>query len=71
MTSFLRGEDNAPGAGGSQLIRREEGVFSGSAAYPQQQAVLWALRELTGKDAGERAEDWHRALTRDTIGIRW
>lgn len=31
-------------------------------AYPQRQAVLWALRELTGEDAGDRSEDWHRRL---------
>jgi hypothetical protein len=32
-------------------------------SYPQREAVLWALRELTGEDAGEWAEDWHVLLT--------
>lgn len=27
-------------------------------SYPQREAVLWALRELTGKDCGESSEDW-------------
>jgi hypothetical protein len=27
-------------------------------SYPQREAVLWALRELTGKDVGDRKEDW-------------
>jgi hypothetical protein len=30
------------------------------ASYPQRESVLWALRELTGEDAGDRTEDWHR-----------
>jgi hypothetical protein len=30
--------------------------------YPQRDAVLYALRKLTGKDAGQRSEDW-RAMT--------
>ncbi len=28
------------------------------ASYPQREAVLWALRELTGEDVGNRSEDW-------------
>jgi hypothetical protein len=28
------------------------------ASYPQREAVLWALRELTGEDHGDRSEDW-------------
>jgi hypothetical protein len=34
------------------------------ATYPQREAVLWALRELTGEDAGDKSEDWHRRLVR-------
>lgn len=30
--------------------------------YPQRQAVLFALRELTGQDAGPNAADWRRIL---------
>jgi hypothetical protein len=30
--------------------------------YPQRGAVLFALRELTGSDAGEHASDWSRLL---------
>ena len=30
--------------------------------YAQRQAVLWALRELTGRDAGDRSADWYWAL---------
>jgi len=33
-----------------------------AADYPQRQAVLFALRELTGQDAGPRAADWRRLL---------
>jgi hypothetical protein len=31
-------------------------------SYPQREAVLFALREITGMDAGERTEDWKKAL---------
>jgi hypothetical protein len=31
-------------------------------SYPQREAVLFALRELTGEDAGDTAEDWYRFL---------
>jgi hypothetical protein len=32
------------------------------ATYPQRQAILFALRELTGADHGSRAKDWLAAL---------
>jgi HEAT repeat protein len=32
------------------------------ATYPQREAVLWALRRLTGIDAGAASADWRRAL---------
>jgi hypothetical protein len=32
------------------------------AVYPQREAVLFALRELTGKDAGTSAGAWRQAL---------
>jgi hypothetical protein len=31
-------------------------------AYPQREAVLWALQLLTGQNAGTRSEDWQRYL---------
>jgi hypothetical protein len=34
------------------------------ATYPQREAVLWALRELTGEDVGDKSEDWRRRLVR-------
>jgi hypothetical protein len=33
-----------------------------STDYPQRRAVLWALRELTGQDMGDRSESWRRYL---------
>jgi hypothetical protein len=30
------------------------------ATYPQREAVLWALRELTGEDLGTKSEDWYQ-----------
>jgi hypothetical protein len=32
------------------------------ASYPQRDAVLWALRQLTGEDAGDNSEDWYYLL---------
>jgi HEAT repeat protein len=29
-------------------------------SYPQREAVLWALRELTGEDVGDQSEDWQQ-----------
>jgi hypothetical protein len=39
--------------------------------YPQREAVLWALRELTGEEAGDRSENWYRVLARDYLGVEW
>jgi hypothetical protein len=30
--------------------------------YPQREAVLYALRGITGKDAGKSAEKWREVL---------
>jgi hypothetical protein len=30
--------------------------------YPQRDAVLYALRGLTGKDAGDTGDGWRKAL---------
>jgi hypothetical protein len=35
------------------------------ASYPQREAVLWALRELTGQDMGDRGVDWMWGLLQD------
>ncbi len=35
---------------------------AGVPSYPQREAVLWALRQLTGQDAGDRSEDWYLFL---------
>jgi hypothetical protein len=40
------------------LIRRKAG------AHPQREAMLFALRELTGRDLGPRAADWDRFIRR-------
>jgi outer membrane biosynthesis protein TonB len=39
--------------------------------YPQRQAVLWALRQLTGQDVGEPSEGWNRALARWYMEMDW
>jgi hypothetical protein len=36
--------------------------------YPQREAVLWALRQLTGEDVGGRSEDWYRLLLWPWLG---
>jgi hypothetical protein len=33
-----------------------------SVSYPQREAVLWALRELTGANVGDRTGDWYQFL---------
>jgi hypothetical protein len=33
------------------------------ATYPQRESVLYALRELTGKDPGRTSDAWHAAMT--------
>jgi hypothetical protein len=45
-----------------KLTAKEGARLKGEARsdYPQRQAVLWALRELTGKDAGPTALAWQR-----------
>ena len=36
-------------------------------SYPQREAVLWALRELTGEDAGTRSDDWYQYLLQEWL----
>jgi hypothetical protein len=38
------------------------------ASYPQRDAVLWALCELTGLDVGDRSEDWYQLLWEQWLG---
>jgi hypothetical protein len=37
--------------------------------YPQREAVVWALRQLTGKDAGSMAEDWVKLFPRAELDV--
>jgi hypothetical protein len=37
----------------------------GPPSYPQREAVLWALRQLTGQDLGDSSEDWREYLAKD------
>jgi hypothetical protein len=43
----------------ARLVRRPE---QQPTSYPQREAVLWALRQLTGEDAGDKSEDWYELL---------
>jgi hypothetical protein len=45
---------------------REKPRPSRFVSYPQREAVRFALRELTGMDAGEEAADWQEVLARMT-----
>src|SRR5262249_15191781 len=38
-----------------------------TARYPQREAILFALRELTGKDVGTESEDWAALIAREKI----
>jgi HEAT repeat protein len=44
--------------------KEEAQTKSPTATYPQREAVLWALRDLTGKDAGGKTEDWVQLFPR-------
>jgi hypothetical protein len=44
------------------LLARDEERGGKASSYPQREAVLFALRELTGADPGDSAEDWRRYL---------
>ncbi len=41
---------------------RKKARKSGLSSYPQRDAVLFALRELTGKNVGEECADWYDLL---------
>jgi HEAT repeat protein len=43
---------------GSKEAKRLEEEYAGKSSYEQREAVLFALRELSGKDAGTQYEDW-------------
>jgi hypothetical protein len=40
----------------------EQGAPDNPTSYPQREAIVWALRAITGQDAGARSEDWNRFL---------
>jgi HEAT repeat protein len=39
-------------------------------SYPQREAALWALRELTGKDAGNQMDDWVRLFPNAEVDVQ-
>jgi HEAT repeat protein len=43
---------------GAKETRRQQSQHDGQAGYEQREAVLFALRELTGKDPGKDYDDW-------------
>ncbi len=45
-----------------QAAQEKKSRKSGPASYPQRDAVLFALRELTGLDAGDESADWYELL---------
>lgn len=40
-----------------------------TSSYPQREAVLWALRELTGKDAGHLSQEWVKLFPRAELDV--
>jgi hypothetical protein len=48
----------------TRRIKSSEFKTTTTSTYPQRDAVLWALRELTGKDAGSKTEDWVKLFPR-------
>jgi HEAT repeat protein len=52
--------------------RQERDQLTGKppqSTYPQREAVVWALRQLTGKDAGSMAEDWAKLFPRAELDV--
>jgi hypothetical protein len=41
---------------------------AGPPTYPQREAVLFALRELTGRDAGDQTEAWQQLYPKSGVG---
>jgi HEAT repeat protein len=56
------------------LSRKETALVTtrpaGRPDYPQREAVLFALRELTGQDAGPTAEAWQELFPRAEVEVR-
>ncbi|HZY90724.1 MAG TPA: HEAT repeat domain-containing protein [Gemmataceae bacterium] len=56
-----------------RLSRKEadklQGLFAGRTTWPQREAVLFALRELTGKDAGPTTVAWQQLYPRAEIDV--
>jgi hypothetical protein len=48
--------------GKEEVARLEKAEAGKPTSYPQREAVLWALRELTGEDMGDKSEDWYQLL---------
>jgi hypothetical protein len=45
----------------------ERARTEGSACYPQREAVLYALRELTGRDVGASSAEWKQLVLREWL----
>jgi hypothetical protein len=56
---FVRAREASPDEVAAMLAGAEQ---QPSPSYPQREAVLLALRKLTGLDAGDSAADWRKAL---------
>ena len=41
--------------------------LNGPASFPQREAILLALRELTGKDVGESSDNWRTLLAKGNL----
>jgi hypothetical protein len=53
-----------------KLYARFEASIGDRTSYPQREAVLFALRELTGKDAGATTEAWMRLFPSAEDGLQ-
>jgi hypothetical protein len=51
----------------SQLPPPKRRDAESDAPYPQREAVLWALKQLTGKDLGMRSENWQEYLKKTEV----
>jgi hypothetical protein len=46
----------------ARLLKADGAAPDKPSSYPQREAVLWALRELTGEDMGNKSDDWYLFL---------
>jgi hypothetical protein len=50
------------------LEKSRQAGLAAPTSYPQRDSVLWALRELTGEDMGDKSEDWYPLLLKPSVG---